>query len=123
MRTNHEAELRGGPLNFSLEWQLSDRLIALPESDRAKEKEYDQSYIKMNEERGSPYNHLGTHSKIKCNPRKHFHSKFYIISIIDRWCIALHYIILLSCVYNILDKMLETFTNTLINFKSYMQMH
>lgn len=83
MRTNHEAELRGGPLNFSLEWQLSDRLIALPESDRAKEKEYDQSYIKTNEERGSPYNHLGTHSKIKCNPRKHFHSKFYIISIID----------------------------------------
>lgn len=59
MRANHEPELRGGPLNLSVEWQLGDRLIALTERDRAKEKEDDKSDIQVNEERGSPYNHLG----------------------------------------------------------------
>ena len=33
MRTNHEAELGGGPLNLSLEWWRRDRLIALRPSD------------------------------------------------------------------------------------------
>lgn len=33
MRTNHEPELGGGPLNLSLEWWRCDRLIALRERD------------------------------------------------------------------------------------------